>query len=187
VGNGCKIKVWGDRWLSTPQTYQVQRVIDSQCLVSSLINPISKSWNVDLIQEVFCGDEAQVIANIPLSPLLHEDKLIWRGTASTIFTVCNAYHLGKEVQERVAAQSSHSEARQDMWKALWAMEVPNTVKMFTWRACHNILPTRLSLFKRKIIEDANCPCCGVEEESVIHALWTCLAAKDVWGSKTSPF
>lgn len=44
--------------LPTPQTYQVQRVIDSQCLVASLINPIFKSWNVDLIQEVFSGDEA---------------------------------------------------------------------------------------------------------------------------------
>jgi len=67
------------------------------------------------------------------------------------------------------------------------MEVPNAVKMFAWRACQNILPTRRNLCKRRVIEEANCPCCGLEEESLIHALWTCPAAPDVWGSKTSPF
>jgi hypothetical protein len=65
---------------------------------------------VDLIQEVFLGDEAQVFADIPVSPLLPEDKLIWHGATSSIFTMRNAYHLGKEVQERVTAQSSNSSA-----------------------------------------------------------------------------
>jgi hypothetical protein len=74
-----------------------------------------------------------------------------------------------------------------MWKALWAKEVSDPLKMLTWRACHNILPTRLNLFKWEILEDAKCPCCGVEEESLINAFWTCLAAQDVWGSKTPPF
>jgi hypothetical protein len=91
VGNGCNIKVWGDCWLPTPQTFQVQyppRIIDSKFKVASIINPISKNWNVALLKEVFTEEEAQVIANIPLSPLLPEDKLIWRGTASGFFFLC---------------------------------------------------------------------------------------------------
>jgi hypothetical protein len=68
-----------------------------------------------------------------------------------------------------------------VWKALWSLEVPNQVKMFMWRAFQNLLPTRANLYKRKIVKDGNCPCCGQEEENVIHVLWTCPAAQDVWG------
>jgi hypothetical protein len=190
VGNGCNIKVWGDRWLPTPQTYKVQsppRINDSQSMVASLINRTSKNWNEELLKEVFIEEEAKVIANIPLSPLLPEDRLIWRGTVSGIFTVRSAYHLGKEEHERRAAQCSQVNTRQDVWKTLWAMELPNDVKMFVWRACQNILPTRMNLYRQKIIEEANCQCCEVEEKTLIHALWTCPAAQDVWGNKSSPF
>lgn len=139
------------------------------------------------LKEVFSEEEAKVIANIPLSPLLPEDRLIWRGTASGNFTVQSAYHLGKEDQERRVAQCSNENTGQDVWKTLWAMELPNAMKMFVWRACQNILPTRMNLYRRKIIEEAKCPCCEVEDETLIHALWTCPAAQDIWGSKMSHF
>jgi hypothetical protein len=54
-------------------------------------------------------------------------------------------------------------------------------KKFIWRACHEILPTRANLYKRKIIDDPKCPMCGREEETTFHALWSC-PAMDVWGA-----
>jgi hypothetical protein len=53
-------------------------------------------------------------------------------------------------------------------------------KNFVWHACHEILPTRVNLHRRKIVDDALCPLCGIEEESVIHVLWQCPSAADVW-------
>ncbi|XP_018805650.1 uncharacterized protein LOC108979433 [Juglans regia] len=53
--------------------------------------------------------------------------------------------------------------------------------MFLWRACHKSLPTNLNLSKRKITESNLCPVCKREPESVIHALWSCVAVQDVWG------
>jgi hypothetical protein len=55
------------------------------------------------------------------------------------------------------------------------------------RAGHNVLPTRVNLLKRKIVEVAICPCCESAEENLIRAIWTCPAAHDVWGSKLSHF
>ena len=52
--------------------------------------------------------------------------------------------------------------------------------MFGWRACNEILPTKLNLSKRKIIADAMCPICLRFPESVVHTLWDCGAARDVW-------
>ncbi|XP_062170524.1 uncharacterized protein LOC133876257 [Alnus glutinosa] len=60
-------------------------------------------------------------------------------------------------------------------------------KLFIWRACNELLPTRLNLTRRKVIEMKTCPCCDGEEEDALHALWLCPAAKDVWGSSLSCF
>ena len=58
--------------------------------------------------------------------------------------------------------------------------MPNKIKLFGWRARHEILPTRVNLAKRKIIEDNLCQCCGRELETEAHVLWECGAAQDVW-------
>lgn len=41
VGDGQKIKIWGDKWLPTPMTYKVttpRRVLDDEAMVSNLID-----------------------------------------------------------------------------------------------------------------------------------------------------
>ena len=52
--------------------------------------------------------------------------------------------------------------------------------MFGWRAFNEILPTKLNLSKKRVIEDAMCPICLRFPELVVHALWECDAARDVW-------
>jgi len=190
VGNGKDIKVWGEQWLPTPTTYSVQsypRIIDENAHVADLINVETQCWKADLIRSVFEEEEAKVIINIPLSPMLPSDRLIWRGTDNGIFTVRSAYHLGKELQDQEGGQCSKRQKGQEVWKSIWSMEVPNSVKLFMWKACNDLLPTKTNLFKRKVVEDPKCPCCTLEEETTFHVLWSCPAARDVWGSHLSAF
>ena len=58
--------------------------------------------------------------------------------------------------------------------------MPNAGKNFLWQACHEILPTKASLFRRKIAKDALCPICTLEEGTCFHILWSCPSARDVW-------
>jgi hypothetical protein len=44
------------------------------------------------------------------------------------------------------------------------------VKIFIWRACNEVLPTKQNLFRRKAIEIKTRPYCEAEEEDAIHAL-----------------
>jgi hypothetical protein len=81
------------------------------------------------------------------------------------FFVRSAYHLGKEAQEALAAQSSSSKLDQFAWKTLWALTVPNAVKIFSWRACHKVLPTKENLRRRKVLEEASCPFCLSEKRN----------------------
>ena len=52
--------------------------------------------------------------------------------------------------------------------------------MFGWRACLEILPTRVNLARRRIIPDNMCHCCKRFPETGVHVLWECYAAQDVW-------
>jgi ribonuclease HI len=43
------------------------------------------------------------------------------------------------------------------------------------------LPTKQNLLRKGVVDNDFCPCCQLEGESVVHALWCCPAAQDVWG------
>ena len=55
----------------------------------------------------------------------------------------------------------------------------NKIKVFGWRACQNILPTRANLVRRKIIDDDGYILCSRVFEIRVHALWECVILKDV--------
>jgi hypothetical protein len=77
VGDGKSIKIWEDCWLPTPHTNKVQtcpQSMDCNSLVASLIDPLTRNWNFDLLQEVFQHEEALVISNIYLCPLQLPDR-----------------------------------------------------------------------------------------------------------------
>jgi hypothetical protein len=184
VGDGHSIRVWGDKWIPTPSSFSIQSPRGNQMedwKVSHLIDQDTKQWNSSLVNTSFIPEEASTILNIPLSPFQPKDRLIWRCTKNGEFTVKNAYHLGMEMRDREKAGSSGGNKKGDLWKACWSLKVPNAVKMFVWRACHNLLPTRANLFRKGVCEDKMCPICVQEEEIVAHVSWGCPAANDVWG------
>jgi hypothetical protein len=149
--------------------------------VCNLIDQDMKQWNSKLIFEIFLLKEAAVIFNIPLSPFQPRDRLIWRCTTSGGFTVRSAYHLGMERQMSMKAGSLETSKISDLWKQCWSLNVPNAVKMYMWKACHNLLPTKANLFRRGVCENNQCPICLRAEETVVHVAWACPVASDVWG------
>ncbi|KAL5864153.1 hypothetical protein ACOSQ3_001667 [Xanthoceras sorbifolium] len=56
---------------------------------------------------------------------------------------------------------------------LWGLNIPAKVRMFVWRACRNMLPTRSLLAARRVPVGAGCPLCDAADESVLHSLWLC--------------
>jgi hypothetical protein len=183
VGNGKNIRIWKDRWLYTPSTFRVQsvpRLLADTATVSQLIDVNSKWWNIELLEQLFTKEETIAIKSIPISATDQADRLIWRGTVKGCFSVRSAYYIQKEAEALQQAGGSRSNNKVAVWKTLWQLQLPNSEKHFLWRACHEILPTRDNLCSRKITMESSCPICVQEPETTIHALWTCLAARDVW-------
>ncbi|KAL0010234.1 hypothetical protein SO802_005342 [Lithocarpus litseifolius] len=53
------------------------------------------------------------------------------------------------------AESSNGSYGKQVWATLWKLKITNKIKVFGWRACHDIFPTRLNLTKRRIISKNN--------------------------------
>ena len=149
--------------------------------VAELINQHLHAWRSDFIMDMFEKEDAKAICRIQLSRRYVEDFLIWKHQRKGIFTIKSAYKVSKEVLRggRVA-KSSRGGIGKGVWSALWKLRIPNKIRVFRWRACNEILPTKLNLSKRRVIEDAMCPIYLRFPESVVHALWECDAVRDVW-------
>ena len=67
-----------------------------------------------------------------------------------------------------------------LWRSIWSLRVPNIVKNFLWRACHDVIPTKANLKQRHILVDPMCEHCWKEDETPLHALWSCSELSTVW-------
>jgi ribonuclease HI len=184
IGDGSLVHIWGDKWLPSPSTYSIQsppKSIAPDAMVSELIDQDLGAWKLSLLKELFSNEEVSAILSIPISHTKQPDRQIWRGTMKGNFTVGSAYHMAKEKEDAKLAGSSQRAEVSKIWKGIWSANMPNAVKTFMWRACHNLLPTKENLVKRKVISDPSCPICGLETETTSHILWECISASDVWG------
>jgi len=192
VGDEHSIKIWGDRWIPKPTSFMVQSPMmgtsfTSDSTLDSLMDRKIGGWNVALLRSTFLAEEADVISKIPNTTSFKVDCLVWQGTKIGSFFVRSAYHLRKALQQRTFGECCSPTNNSDIWKVIWYLRVPNPVKVFMWRACHNLLPTKLNLFKRKVVDFNICPCDEREEETIVHALWECPSAQDVGGCKENIF
>ncbi|KAK7245852.1 hypothetical protein RIF29_40704 [Crotalaria pallida] len=96
------------------------------------------------------------------------------------YTVKSGYAFIQEKLYPNASSSSNINGEGTFWKKFWSLKAHPRCKELAWRACHEILPVKASLFKRGLVDDVICPLCGLEEEIVIHALVTCDKVAPVW-------
>lgn len=63
---------------------------------------------------------------------------------------------------------------------IWKMQASNAIRMFIWKAYQDALPTFSNLYKRKVVEEMDCPICKLTSITAARVLWDCEAARDVW-------
>jgi hypothetical protein len=173
----------GDTWIPTTHSREIQvhsQEIQPTATVSELINMDSNWWNIPLIEQLFPLDIVDQICNIAISPRTMHDRLFWGGTTNEQFAVRSAYHMEIERRESLIGSSSDSGIHSPLWNSLWQLQIPRTAILFLWRACNKILPIKVNLCWRRVVEDPFCPMCGLEAETTVHAIWNCTAAHAIW-------
>ena len=75
--------------------------------------------------------------------------------------------------------NSDSTGMRDIRRIVWHLNCPNKIKHLFWRACKNIMPTKLRLKSCGIGKDGRCDMCGLGESSG-HTFWSCRMDEVVW-------
>ena len=84
------------------------------------------------------------------------------------------------MKEQSRVEHTRMVADRGIWRRLWSLNVPSKIRMFVWRACSNILPTRDNLHFQKTKIDPQCEFCCQQLESIAHLLWECPFSRNVW-------
>ncbi|KAK3210788.1 hypothetical protein Dsin_015494 [Dipteronia sinensis] len=142
--------------------------------VDQLITP-SDGWDVGLVKRIFWEDDVNAILSIPLGRGRARDSLQWHFDQKGSYSVKSGYWVGVSLSSvsGPSNSSSFSDASIAWWKSLWKLQIPSKIKVFVWKACHNMLPSFEVLARRKILVDRRCPMCKSKSESIIHGLWSC--------------
>ena len=173
----------GDKWLPDLHLSWVvspQKNLPNNARVYALIDEENGRWIEDRIQNEFVPHEAAAILGLPLSSTHVEDRLIWTATSNGVYSTKSAYQLlSKEAEVKAPGPSNLADNKQ-FWLDIWALNLPNKIRHFLWRAAIDSLPTKLNLMNRNITANSLCDGCGCETEDTIHALWDCIEVKNVW-------
>ena len=112
-----------------------------------------------------------------------KDFIAWGYTAHGCYTIRSGYHiqwkhkLGPSAgQLALPGGSFHN----PVWKILWKLKIPSKVKIFVWRVLHEILPLKGILINRHVPVSGACPICHQAAEDVLHLLFKCPTAQEIW-------
>ncbi|KAL5580419.1 hypothetical protein UlMin_012861 [Ulmus minor] len=180
VGDGRSISVYNSRWIPTPHSFMVNspRTLPADSLVSELLDNAGR-WNTQLIRDSFLDFEAKKILQIPRSSLNLADSYCWHFDNKGLYSVRSAYKLALHTDCVLEPTSSSSQAS-NLWNFLWQASIPPKVKIFWWRALHNIIPTSWNLRVHHVPTDLKCSLCGSGIETTVHSLFLCPKVKFIW-------
>ncbi|XP_043812756.1 uncharacterized protein LOC110619075 [Manihot esculenta] len=164
VGDGRSIFVKNNPWLPSDSNFVPNdpMFIDDAIHVSDLFVPGELRWDLEKVLNIFSMDDVRSILAIPLPLNPRPDKLIWHFEKRGFYMVKTAYYcvlsmLGRHL--RVGTS--------DLWKKVWALDVPPKVRDFIWRLFRGVLPTRDNLARRGVDVPLGCLFCDANE-SIDH-------------------
>ncbi|KAM6589465.1 hypothetical protein CsatA_012070 [Cannabis sativa] len=183
IGSGDNVSILLDPWLPDPSNPFVQS--DHPALrnqnVSSLFSVHSKSWDFDIINDLFDERDKNLVLSVQLSGSATDGKWCWHDEPNGFYTVKSAYRRLQQV-----AGVNVADQDQRMFKAIWKLEVPPKVQHFLWRALVGCLPTKFQLSTKKVNVDLYCPFCNMAVETISHILLDCRFARSCWCVSNAP-
>jgi len=169
IRSGASISILNEPWLLNGE-YISSNIQGTHFVhnftINSLMNLYDKSWNEQVVRQVFSVDIADKILHTPLISQVDEDKIIWKAERHSRYSVRSAYRLC--VSELV--DSSHL-WRPRYWSGIWNLKVPPKVRNLVWRMCRGCLPTRVRLLDKGVNCPTNCASCDSNHADLTHVFW----------------
>lgn len=151
-------------------------------VVADLIDSETGAWDLDRLNQFLWPCDIPSVLQVPLGTNNTPDSSYWFYSKHGRFTVRSCYHL---IMERAGALSSvESGGSRSLsapeWKWLWGLQLPPKIRVFLWRACNEILPSKATLVHRKVGGDPYCSWCKGKIETTSHPFFECSRSALVW-------
>ncbi|KAK8612565.1 hypothetical protein V6N13_092677 [Hibiscus sabdariffa] len=159
IGSGQNVNIWNEPWIHGAGDGRIgnQAININYMLVSGLIDASTKTWKLDVLNDLFDVEHVSKICTIPLSKLGMCDELIWRHDGSGSYTVKSGYRLLCEDVHIVYAK----------------------VKITMWKVINNFMPTFANLQSRRLNVNNSCAFCLSASESIDHIMRDCWFVRQV--------
>lgn len=182
IGNGANIPIYSQPWMPGWQMYRAATGQQRKATVSSLLDPVTRQWIFENLEQVFGFLGALQIATlntIKPAPSPACETLLFTYAKNGAFSVKKAYQLVRG--------SNMQGTDKKFWEWVWkGTNLPPKLKLFLWRSVHGALPVRAVIAARIRHTSHLCQLCGTEPETVMHALFHCQFAKRAWLVSTLP-
>lgn len=103
---------------------------------------------------------------------------MWYFDRKREYSVKSGYYVARGwkniTRTAIYTSSSHQ------WSLIWNLKVPPKVRIFLWRALSDLFPNISNLMLKRVVANSRCKLCGSPGELVLHALFVCDRAFDVW-------
>lgn len=175
IGNGQDISFWFDNWLGSGPLNEVIDNINSSEIGIKLHELLEENgeWNLQSLSTYIPEVWRKKITGFRVVLREEKDLMLWSETANGVFSCQSAYRAF----HRLYTPRPRLGHRID-W--VWRLPYSQKLKFFIWLATqHKIASNKLRKI-RKLTENANCGICDGVEESVLHILRDCSAARRIW-------
>ncbi|KAK4420065.1 hypothetical protein Salat_2419400 [Sesamum alatum] len=174
-----------DGWILRPHAFRpisLVSVLSENAWVFELVLQDGADWNLELLNQIFCAEDAEAISALPIPNTLTQDKLIWHFSATGEFSVRSAYNLAVAVERRELqiGVSNDGEVSRMHWNFIRKIKVPNKVEVFPWRLCKQILPNTMNLRRRRLQIGGGYLKCVTGDEDDEHVMLGCPFARQTW-------
>ena len=188
IGDGSTTRIWTDNWML--RDYKLRPICaltaNPPTSVAELINPVTRSWDRQMLSDNFIALDIEMIINIPISNRMQDDFWAWHYDRRGVFSVRSAYRMITAIKAQredwLAHRSGHSNVAADRssWTQVWKVKVTSKNRLILWRLAHTSLPTGMVRHQRKITDDPVCSICNAVDDSWRHSLLSCTMARCVW-------
>ncbi|KAL8112547.1 hypothetical protein AgCh_020026 [Apium graveolens] len=178
VGPGSEINIVGQPWLRSTDNAFI--TTDSPSIINQSVSSLmcigTRTWDWDVISDIFNTRDHERIQATIIEDNLESDILQWEGDINDEYTVKSAYQL---LQVQKGAWKNQSGGQ--VWKSLWQVKAPQKALNMLWRALTKCLPTKVQLQQKRVQIDNTCEVCKSGAESTTHIFLDCPFAVACWG------
>ena len=148
--------------------------------MDSLIDPVSRIWNLKVIRSLVDPHDANIIEGIPLSRTQVVDKDGWHFTNNGRYTVKSGYQVEQVYPDKDKPAKFYGPTVDILKAFCWKVKCPPKMKHFLWQLISGCIAVKKNLKARGMQGEMSCDRCGASEESINHVFFECPPARQIW-------